>query len=212
MEALRASGFVSRDSLDLRQFLKSRGELASWWPSRIVAAFPKENDTETKTCQPYVSAIINDISNGAGRVHMKKRNVSVFGKYVKATTQIRLHSQLVDGHACVSYAGRKPDIVCYFGDMRGSCAITAIGDVKNAGKRNQDFPDGDIGKILDMSRDLLTKEQFTRSFMYCFLTDGYRFQFFRCIRNQRSNEISYEQSPVYGGEAAWQVQSSLFFR
>ena len=45
----------------------------------------------------------------------------------------------------------------------------------------------------------MTKEQFTtsRTILYCFLTDGYRFQFFRCSRSQqRGEEISYEQSTV----------------
>jgi len=77
-----------------------------------------------------------------------------------------------------------------------------LGDVKGCGPRNnKDFPEAEVGHILDMGTDLMTKEQFTRTTLYCFLTDGFKFQFFRCSRNQQGHDISYEQSAVYGGEA-----------
>ena len=82
-------------------------------------------------------------------------------------------------HKVVSFSGRKPDIPCFNGMLRGGgCSITLLGDVKDCGPRNNDFSDVEVGHILDLRTDLLTKEQFTRTFLFCFLTDGYRFQFF----------------------------------
>jgi hypothetical protein len=88
---------------------------------------------------------------------------------------------------------------------RGGCAITALGDVKGCGARDRDFPEDQVGHILDMGVDLMKKEQFTRTCLYCFLTDGYKFQFFKCSRSQQGGEITYEQSAVYGGVYGWQV-------
>jgi hypothetical protein len=101
-----------------------------------------------------------------------------------------------------------PDIVCYNGVQRGGCSITILGDVKGCAPRNKGFPEAEVGHILDMATDLMTKQQFTRAFLYCFLTDGYRFQHFRCSRiQQQGDRVRYEQSAVYGGEHGWQVLS-----
>jgi trehalose-6-phosphate synthase len=80
-----------------------------------------------------------------------------------------------------------------------------LGDVKGCGPRHKDFPEEEIGEILDMGKGILNKEQFTRTTLICFLTDGYRFQFFRCTRSERGSNISFEQSAVYGGESGWKV-------
>lgn len=202
--SLRDAGTLTRQAVNLDAFL--RDQAVKWWPTANVAAFPSAGAMESATCQPYVSARINDIVSCRGRVH-KRRSLLGLSRYLThATEEVRFRSIPVDGHSIVSFSGRSPDVPCYNGDLRGACSITLLGDVKGCGPRNKDFPDAEVGHILDMATDLLTKEQFTRTLLYCFLTDGYRFQFFCCRRIQRRETFTYEQSPVYGGEVAWQVR------
>lgn len=102
-----------------------------------------------------------------------------------------------------SFKTRKPDIVCYAGDTRGSLSITIIGDVKGrSGDGN--FPDAEIGHLLDFVRVLLTDIQPFRSEMMSFLTDGYRFQFFYA-RRENVDTFKYFESAVYIGAIGWQV-------
>ena len=112
-------------------------------------------------------------------------------------------------HKVVSFSGRKPDIPCFNGMLRGGgCSITLLGDVKDCGPRNNDFSDVEVGHILDMGTDLLTKEQFTRTFLFCFSRTDTDSIFFRCFRSQQGGGITYEQSAVYGGEYGWQVHAT----
>eukprot|EP01036_Dinobryon_divergens_P033077 gene33077-42790_t len=50
-------------------------------------------------------------------------------------------------------------------------AITLLGDVKGCcAPRNTDFTKAEVGHIFDMATDLMTKEQFARTVLFCFLT------------------------------------------
>jgi hypothetical protein len=185
---------------NLNNFLENRA--VAWWPTSTVLAFPKVGATESKMCQDYVNTILEQIINCRGNVYKK----SYFGLARRSNLQVTFHSQPLDCHNVVSFSSRKPDICCYQGDIRGSYSITMLGHVKGCGARNADFPESEIGHILDMATDLIIKQQFTRLFMYCFLTDGYRFQFFKVIKNRnRSNIFTYQQSAVYCKELGWQV-------
>eukprot|EP01035_Chromulina_nebulosa_P027675 gene27675-36429_t len=178
--SLRAEGSLAVNSVGLNTFLE--GLAVTSWPTAGVAAFPPDDATETATCLPFVTARINE-----------------------ATKRVDFRSVPVNGHDVISFSGRSPDIPCYNGERRGGCSITLLGDVKGCGSRTNDFPEAEVGHILDMGTDLMNKEQFTRKFLFCFLTDGYRFQFFRCVRSQHGDVFSYEQSAVYGGEHGWQI-------
>ena len=210
--SLRAEGSLAANSVSLDTFLEECA--VNWWPTAGVAAFPPIGAMETATCQPFVTARSHEIANCDGQVHRKK-HFRVPGTYTylrQATKYVNFHSGPVDGHAVVSYSGRSPDIPCYYnGVRRGGCSITILGDVKGCGSRNKDFPEAEIGHILDMGTDLMTKEQFTRAVLFCFLTDGYRFQFFKCSRSQQGDGIRYEQSAVYSGEHGWQVSMMRHF-
>ena len=194
----------------LQSFLESRA--VSWWPTAEVPVFPTPSATETITCQPFVTARIDEIMRCGGRVHSKKKGMRWPGTsyYSRSDLQVVWHSQPVDGHAVVSFSNRKPDITCYNGDRRGGCSITLLGDVKGCAPRNRGFRDDEVGQVLSMGRDLMTKEQFTRTCLYCFLTDGFRFQFFRCYKAQQGGAINYEISAVYGGEKGWQVFLAIY--
>ena len=204
MTSLRTDGLLTVISKSLDTFLGSLS--ANWWPTASVVPFPSVDSTEATTSQHYVSARISDISRCQGRVHRKKTlRLPGTPKYVRSTTSVIFESQPADAHSVISFCGRRPDIVCYYGEGRGGSAITIVGDVKGCGRRNKDFSEEEVGHILGIGTDLLKKPQFTRTVLYRFLTDGFRFQYFRCNRNPHSNDISYEQSSVYGGESGWQV-------
>ena len=176
----------------------------NWWPTEESPSFPAVGSSETGTCQPFVNTMIENIMT-CSKAYIKSNDRTRSGKATARSVSIQLQSQPVDGHANVSYATRKPDLPCYYGDRRGGCAVTMVGDVKACGARDSDFPEGEVGHILDMAYDLMTKEQFTRTSLLCFLTDGSKFQFFRCTRRHLDDELSYEQSPVYVEEKGWQV-------
>ena len=180
----------------------------NWWPTSKVVSFPKVGSMESAICQPFVSSRLADLLRSEGQVYYKwnLRIPGISSYRRRATSRVEFKSRPHDGHAVVSFCNRRPDIVCYHGERRGGSCITMIGDVKGCGLRNKDFPEDDVGHILDMAVDLVRKEQFSRTVLYCFLTDGSRFQYFRCSRNHQGEEIRFEQSPVYGGEYGWQVQ------
>lgn len=202
--SLKEAGSLFAASQSFESFLI--GGAVTWWPTPNVQPFPEVGSSETTTCQPFVTQRLKEVVSCEGNVHRKKvvRNLWC-SPYVQETHRVIFESIPVDGHSTISFATRRPDIVLYHGERRVGCAITAIGDVRGCGSRNRDFPAEEIGHVLDMSKDLMTKEQFTRAYVYCFLTDGYRFQFFKCTRVQRGENFMYEQSPVYGGERGWQV-------
>lgn len=203
--SLRTEGSLATSSVSLNSFLE--GCAVNWWPTADVAAFPTYGTLESAICQPFVTARINEIVACAGQVHPKKQFlIPGTSPYAEATEHVDFRSIPVDGHSVVSYSGRKPDIVCYNGVRRGACAITLLGDVKGCGAMNRDFPEAEVGHILDMATDLLSKEQFARPFLFCFLTDGCKFQYFRCTRSQHGDRIRYEQSALFSGEYGWQVR------
>ena len=122
---------------------------------------------ETATSHPYVAARINEIANCGGQVHRKKHiRIPGTSACVKNSFHVDFRSIPVDGHAVVSYSGRSPDIPCYNGVRRGGCSIAMLGDVKGCGPRNKDFLEAEVGHVLDMGIDLMTKEQFTRTTLY----------------------------------------------
>jgi hypothetical protein len=104
-------------------------------------------------------------------------------------------------HTHRSFATRKPDVVAFNTTLRGSSNITLIGDVKGY-STNGDFPDDEVGHVLDMGTTLMELHR-TRARLYCFLTDGYRFQYFSIERDR--NDYLYKISGIYVGYEGWQV-------
>lgn len=82
-------------------------------------------------------------------------------------------------HKHPTFGTRKPDNVVYKSGCSGYLAIVVFGE--NKGRySNKDFNAQHCGRLLDMARELMTDFQPRRPFIYCFLTDGYRFRFFVC--------------------------------
>lgn len=168
-----------------------------WWPCEEVETFPELHQKEAEHCQPFVSRMINTLA--LNNKHKLLKN----GGYSKnpASTQPS-PNDVVDAFKSVSFNQRKPDIVMYKANQRGACSITMLGDVKSRNSDN-DFPNEEVGHILDMTIELMTDHQSLRKTFYCFLTDGYRFQFFKCHRV--GDSFTFEFSSVFLGESGWQV-------
>lgn len=199
---LRQNSLLINSDLAFTTFLTEHA--VKWWITPDVVDFPPVGAAETAICQPFVTDRLTELELCRGRVYPPKLvQLPGTSRYKAAYKNVNIHCQVIDAHGSVSYSGRRPDIVCYDGHKRGAYSIVMLGEVKGCGTRHADFPEAAIGKILDMASDLLIKHQFNRAFMYCFLTDGCKFQFFKCTRT--GNVLTFQQSPVYLNEHGWQV-------
>eukprot|EP01094_Clydonella_sp_ATCC50884_P003563 TRINITY_DN1272_c0_g1_i3.p1 TRINITY_DN1272_c0_g1~~TRINITY_DN1272_c0_g1_i3.p1 ORF type:complete len:406 (-),score=25.98 TRINITY_DN1272_c0_g1_i3:172-1389(-) len=100
-----------------------------------------------------------------------------------------------------SFSTRKPGIVVYIPNATGSLSITSYGDVKPRGEGN--FADADIGQVLDMASIFLWEVQPHRPFVYTYLTDSYRWVFFKVLKSRKGGSIEVEQSKVFIGYDGW---------
>jgi hypothetical protein len=134
----------------------------------------------------------------------------LFVKTADIALNLQSFPYLNDASQPPSFGLRKPDVVAYAGDSssaKGALAITIIGEVKGASSSG-DFPDDEVGHILDLAKDLLKNHQVHRFILYCFLTDGQRFQFFQAKR--QSDGFSFQQSSVFVvGTMGWQILLGL---
>ena len=174
-----------------------------YWPQNKLPVFPIQKSGETETCQPFVDNVINLIAKDEGY------EIKVDGGFHANSTALQSKQRIESAYETVSFSRRKPDVVIYNGNLGGACAISILGDVKGRRSDTADFPDAEIGHILDMSKVLLDEHQFSRTLLYSFLTDGYRFQFFKCERG--SNSFTFQSSSVFVGLDGWQVVSGGYF-
>ena len=127
---------------------------------------------------------------------------SAEGRPFPSNVQLSIYPDVIS-HKRVSFGSRKPDNVfrCRR-DVAGPQSIVLIGENKGRYKHDY-FPDEEIGHILDMAMSLMANYQKNRAFVYCFLTNGYNFQFFKVNKDRGSFYI--EHSQVYNGLRGWQV-------
>lgn len=172
--------------------------VANWWISQKILSFPELGQTESEHCQPFVTSMIKSLKMN----QMHKALANEIGFYQNSSAINHAPPNVImDAHKIVSFNKRKPDIVMYKVGQQGACSITMLGEVKGR-TSNGDFPDEQIGHILDISKELMSDHQFLRQHLYCFLTDGYRFQFFKC--HKRDGAIVFHSSGVYNGVLGWQ--------
>lgn len=176
----------------------------NWWISQNVCSFPELGQAESKHCQPFVTLMIESLKTN--QMHKALANKKGFYQNSSAIDPPP-PNVIMDAHEVVSFNNRKPNIVMYKAGQQGACSITMLGEVKGR-TSNGDFPDEQIGHILDMSKELMSDHQFLRQHLYCFLTDGYRFQFFKC--HKQDSSIVFHSSDVYDGVRGWQVFLLIF--
>ena len=133
--------------------------------------------------------------------YFKKRNEITIYQAVDKTIVSKILTMPNSPYRKVSFNSRKPDIVGNLQTNSGSFSIVFIGEVK--GRGTGDFTNSEIGQVLDMSMELLILHSH-RDEVLSFLTDGYRFQFFRVVR-RGEGVFNYEMSGIFNKHEGWKV-------
>lgn len=115
----------------------------------------------------------------------------------------RQYSPFPNAHAVPTFGTRKPDAAFHLNGRCDSLALVLIGEHKGRSS-DGDFSNDEVGHILDMSRDLLENHQVRRHLLYSYLSDGYRFQFFRTDRTE--NGFVFRKSSLFVGQAGVTVR------
>lgn len=153
-----------------------------------------------------IKDICTVLEGNKGRLPVRKKNSKDGTKYVKKAVHLVEPPSLPVAGVSDSPAypyGRKFDGYLSQRHRSGPLAITFTTELKGALPRHRGFPDAQIGQILDMSTQLMNDQQLNRPFMFTSLTDGYRWQFFKIIRNQKT--FSYQESQVHLGVEGWRL-------
>jgi hypothetical protein len=110
-----------------------------------------------------------------------------------------------------SFSTRCPDCVNYKPGTSGGLGIVFLGDVKS--RRFGSFPDSEKGHIIDMATQLMAEIQVERSSIYCFLTDGFKFLFFKVTRDlshsSSPSTFTVQESKVFEEDGGWKVSRVL---
>ena len=181
-------------------------KINGWYcPKPDGVSFPGDDVLESGEggTQSFVDSILSSFyHNNEFEVHREsKKKAGVFNK--KPSCKLQLSCFPVENsYARPSFGTRKPDNVFRSEkNVGGAHSIVMIGENKR--RAQGAFSDDEIGHILDMAKQLMVHHQKKRQFMYCFLSDGFRFQFFSIHRFQAGFE--YCHSRVYEGVLGWQV-------
>jgi hypothetical protein len=191
---LSPSNSLDRDLCELK--------IQGWIANGLFTIPVKIGDDEKTVVQPYFSSFIAKFLNQEQVLVHEKSKISASINTTRATT-LKLISQPDDAHSKVSFEGRKPDMIANPFGKCGSLTITMVGDWKGR-YSDGDFVDQDIGQILDFLRVLMTYVQPFRLYVYGILSDGFRFQFFKCQR-AGNGKLKYEQSLIYTGLEGYQI-------
>ena len=176
----------------------------TWWPQGLNDnTFPSLGDKEIRTCQPFVSKVLAIFSKG--KVKVKSSTVKGKVNNSKTSQEVKIMSiPYLSAPSTPTVGKKRPDCVFYEANKTGNAAITLIGEVKSGGDGN--FADEDIGQLTDVTTRVMRLQPFRR-YILSFLTDGRRFQFYRCRRVK--SDYSFEYSSIFEGKEAWQVRYEL---
>ena len=175
------------------------------WIRSGEAEFPPASSLEAGEggTQDFVTRIFELFEDGNLKIHAESKKSR--GEYVKTSvTHTLLCYPVLGAHSSPSFGTRKPDNVHRSGqNVIGVHTIVLLGDNKRSAEGK--FTDEEIGHVLDMSRQLLMEHQKKRILLYCYLTDGYRFQYFKIDRIH--DDFSFQESDVKTGVLGWQVST-----
>jgi len=167
-----------------------------WWPQGADVNFPDEKSKEYECCQPFVSGILELFIRGTVPVNHRKK--------IKHLTIRSIPDP--SAFSKVTVGIKSPDVVFYDGlDKRGSSAITMIGEVKGGG--SGDFSASEKGQLVDVTQRLMKQQPFRQS-MIVFLTDGRRFEYFRCLRRE-ANNFRFHHSAIFLRDVGWRILFGL---
>jgi len=189
VKSLKAEGLLKPAKM-LDDFL---GNIkVDWWPKAASTTFPAVGGESVS--QSFVSNLLELFKTG--NVVVKQHN--------KKDHTITVES-IPNPEAFKSYTSyrRAPDVRFYHGlNKFGDLATTLVGEVKGCSD-GEYFPNDEVGQLVDSLIRMLKYQPF-RMFGFGFLTDGNRFQFFRCT-TCNEDDFEFEYSSMYRGKYAWQV-------
>ena len=173
----------------------------------VWTAGPEHN--LTPGTQTFVNKCLQQIMDLNGHNYFK-----VHTNNKRRNKQANLHYDVnLEAFKSPTIGTRKSDVVFYDTGKTGELSIVFLGDVKQRQHGDNDFRDDEKGHILDLMTHLLTEIQIHRKYLFGFLTDGLRFQFFKAFRAETSAPINYSMSQVYdGGFDGWQVTFESFYQ
>ena len=107
-----------------------------------------------------------------------------------------------------SVGSHKPDYVQRSLAFAGEQGIVTLGEIKGIMDADREFSDEDVGQVLDFLQELLIK-QCWRQWVFGFLTDGIRFEFFRGMRRNEDGRVSFTRSGLLSKGNGWSKLSQL---
>ena len=157
-----------------------------------------------------LNSLLRELFRGK-TLYMETKDRKTFNEATKAPL-CRNYSINLEEYKYPSFQNRKPDFVANFANYVGPQAIVLIGNFTS--RANFSFTKEEKGKLIDFARALLFHEQFHRHFIFCFLSDGIRFQFFRVEKLVENDldDLRVRIFPVVIGIQGWQVSHSVDFR
>jgi hypothetical protein len=166
-----------------------------WWPASVArTGFPGPNTRETSVCQQFVDTMLASFTGGVALVvetgktnatRVDILNVPVTDSDKRTVENVRLDAAFFDG------AGKQ-----------SASKITFFGEVTRGG---HDFTKAEQGNLLHLLMRVIMQQPLRRS-LIGFLTDGRRFLFVRCTRNEQARlGHTFEASVEYAGVAGWRV-------
>ncbi len=163
---------------------------------------------ETGT-QHFMDTMIKKITSrcAGGKLSLYRLN-SKGDEFIKSRM---LHAQMTSMPQStfrkVSFGARKPDGVSYCLESNsGPYSIVSL-QVTKGRYSDGAFCDADVGQILDMAEELMSIQKYRGEITSC-LCDGYRFQYFRTLRDI-GEEYIHEETNVFLGLKGWQVGTSI---
>ena len=191
--------------------IKIEGWIAPEKITEIVDSLPAMNtpEAEVEGTQSFVDNVLDYLRKSDNiTIHKLSADKKTFIKS-STTTNSLTSVPKQDAFKTVSFLTRKPDIAALEMNRTGSCSIVHMGEVK--GRYDGDFHESDIGATIFKAELLLKLVQMYRKSFVTYLTDGYRFQFYRLIRQAREENIFHvEYSDVFTGVTGWQIFIGLF--
>jgi hypothetical protein len=191
-------GLVHRD--ELRGSTTFDGFLqqlrVSWRPAGLDRKeFPPPESKEPNVCQSFVVKILARFTGGTAQVTETR---------AARPKRVAVPNVPITGsHKRRSVGRARLDVPFYDGvDKQGPHAITFVGNVNGGG---YNFTKEEQGRLVDILMRVM-KQQPLRRYLIGFLTDGRRFWFLRCNRNEKAQLMySFVASVDYTGVLGWQV-------
>lgn len=174
-----------------------------------VTLFPALASGEKAKVQPFFTEVLNKFNTAVQNKKMftllKKDGTFTKAVSIKDAVVCRPTGELCD---TPTIGTRKPDIVVHHRDGAGIWNIMLACELKSRDSDEGDFASAEVGHLIDTNFELL-RQQPLRRFTYSFISDGFRFQFFKVSRDRRDADagdaFNVQSSRIFSGLVGWKV-------